>query len=433
MHFTTIKRLAVFLVLLLSWGAVRAQDGAGRITGTVVSDKDEPLVGASVNAFNPQSKESVTVPTNERGVFEFQRLTAGKGYNITVTHIGFTTRQIRNVQVKAHENNSVLIKMSAGTNDLDQFVVVGYGTQRRGDLTGAVAQVGGEVLQDKPLPTVSRGLEGVVPNLNIVMTDGKPIRSPAYNIRGLTSIGTGSQGTALVLIDGVPGDPGLLNPNDIETVTVLKDAASAAIYGARGAYGVVLFTTKNPAKNKTSISFNSSYSNNGRTTTPKIVNDGYTWATDYVNGYLAWYDYKTPPPNVNAAFTYTPALMDSLQARSTNPNLPKVTVDPATNKYQYFGSTDWYHLLYRDNTPAYDEAITLTGSNKNSDYYISGRYYGQAGVFRFHPDDFNRYNLRMKGDLQLWPGFTVTDNFDFNVYTYPYPLNNNSDPVWRNM
>src|ERR1700761_5753668 len=128
MHFTSIKRLNVFMLLLLlfSWGAVRAQDAAGgRITGTVVSEKDEPLVGASVNAFNPVSKESVTVPTNDRGVFEFRSLTAGRGYNITVTHIGFATRQIRNVQVKARENNSIIIKMSAGTNELDQFVVVG--------------------------------------------------------------------------------------------------------------------------------------------------------------------------------------------------------------------------------------------------------------------------------------------------------------------
>src|SRR5262249_40241608 len=155
-----IKRLAVLLLLLISWGASWAQDGAGRITGTVVSEKDEPLAGANVNAFNPVSKESVTVPTNEKGVFEFRSLTAGKSYNITVTHIGYATRQLRNVRVKANENNTILIKMSEGANDLDQFVVVGYGTQRRGDLTGAVAQVGGEVLQDKPLPTVSHGLEG---------------------------------------------------------------------------------------------------------------------------------------------------------------------------------------------------------------------------------------------------------------------------------
>lgn len=167
-----IKRLTVLFVLLMSWGAGWAQNATGRVTGTVVSEKDEALAGANVNAFNPQTKESVTVPTNDRGLFEFRSLTSGQHYNITVTHIGYATRLIRNVLVRPNENNSIIIKMVTGANDLDQFVVVGYGTQRKGDLTGAVAQVGGEVLQDKPLPNVSRGLQGVIPNLNITMTDG---------------------------------------------------------------------------------------------------------------------------------------------------------------------------------------------------------------------------------------------------------------------
>jgi TonB-linked SusC/RagA family outer membrane protein len=438
MNFFSRQLLRFFMLLGLGWSyfggqAVFGQSVTGKVTGAVMTEKGEPVAGANVKANGIQFSESVTVATDDRGMFEFHGLKAGRTYNFTITHIGYATKVLKGVLVKANENNSLLVRLAEGSNDLDQYVVVGYGVERKGDLTGAVSQVSGEVLNDKALPTVSRGLQGVVPNLNITMTDGKPIRSPAYNIRGLTSIGAGGSASALVLIDGVPGDPSLLNPNDIESITVLKDAASAAIYGARGAYGVVLFTTKSPKKGGSQVNFNSSYSVNGRTVTPKIVNDGYAWATDYVNGYLAWYDYKTPPPNVNAAFTYSPANMDSLQARSTNPNLPKVTVDPATNKYNYFGSTDWYHLLYRDNTPGYDEALTLTGSNKNADYYISGRYYNQGGVFRYNPDDFSRYNLRMKGDIQLFPGFTVTDNFDFNVYTYNYPLNNNGDPVWRNM
>jgi TonB-linked SusC/RagA family outer membrane protein len=439
MNLFSIRPLYFFILLGMAWQlcggpSLRAQTPAGKVTGTVVTTKDEPLEGANIRAATgPGKNESVTVATNERGLFEFHALIPGKTYTFTITHIGYATQILKNILIKPNENNSLLVRLSEGSNDLDQFVVVGYGTEKRGDLTGAVTQVGGEVLDDKPLPTVSRGLEGVVPNLNINMTDGKPIRSPTYNIRGVTSIGAGSQASALVLVDGVPGDPSLLNPNDIESITVLKDAASAAIYGARGAYGVVLFTTKSAHKGGAQLNFNSSYSINQRTVTPKIVTDGYQWATDYVNGYLAWYDYKTPPPNVNAAFTYTPANMDSLQARSLNPSLPKVTVDPATGKYNYYGSTNWYDLLYRNNTPAYDNSLTLSGSNKNADYYISGRYYNQAGIFRFNPDNFSRYNLRMKGDVTLFPGLTISDNFDFNTYTYTYPLNNNGDPVWRNM
>src|SRR5258708_2135007 len=416
------------------WGQSPAAAGTGTVvTGTVLTEKGEILTGANVKASNTRSNESYSAATNQKGQFEFRNLPAGNTYNFTVSHIGYTTKFVKGFLVKPNENNSVLVRLREGSNDLSECVVVGYGTKKKGALTGAATQVGGEVLKDKPLPNISRGLQGVVPNLNITMTDGKPTRSPSYNIRGVTSIGAGGQASALVLIDGIPGDPSLLNPNDVESITVLKDAASAAIYGARGAYGVVLFTTKNPQKGKTQLNFNSSYSLNQRSVSTQIVNDGYQWATDYANAYSAWYDYKTPPASINGAFPNTPANMDSLKQRSINPSLPKVVVDPATNKYMYFGSTDWFTQLYRNNTPAFDNALTLTGSNKNADFYISGRYYNQGGIFRYNPDNFSRYNLRMKGDINLTPWFTLSDNLDFNTYTYSYPLDNNMSPVWRNM
>ena len=114
------------------------------------------------------------------------------------------------------------------------------------NLTGAVEQVTSEVFENRPITNISQGLVGVIPNLNISLTDGKPTQSPSFNVRGTTSIGQG--GSALVLIDGVEGDPRMLNPNDIESISVLKDAASSSIYGARAAFGVVLITTKTASK-----------------------------------------------------------------------------------------------------------------------------------------------------------------------------------------
>ena len=114
-------------------------------------------------------------------------------------------------------------------------MVVGYGTTKKVNLTGSVDQISATVFENRPMPNLSRGIQGVIPNLNLKMYDGNPSRSPEYNVRGTTSIGAG--GSALVLIDGVEGDPSKLNPNDIESVSVLKDAASAAIYGARGHSG----------------------------------------------------------------------------------------------------------------------------------------------------------------------------------------------------
>lgn len=118
-------------------------------------------------------------------------------------------------------------------------------------MTGAVENVSSDVFENRPVANVTQMLQGAVPNLNISLVDGKPNQSASYNIRGVTSIGAG--GSALVLIDGVEGDPAMLNPNDIESVSVLKDAASAAIYGSRAPYGVVLITTKDPSKQKISL------------------------------------------------------------------------------------------------------------------------------------------------------------------------------------
>ena len=147
--------------------------------------------------------------------------------------------------------------MVEDTQTLDEVVVVGYGTQKKVNLTGAVEQVTSEVFDNRSVPQCDTSPASSIPNLNIQLTDGKPTRSASYNVRGTTSIGQG--GSALVLIDGVEGDPSMLNPNDIASVSVLKDAASAAIYGARGTFGVVLITTKEPTKDKTSITYSGNF------------------------------------------------------------------------------------------------------------------------------------------------------------------------------
>jgi TonB-linked SusC/RagA family outer membrane protein len=405
-----------------------AQQAATGIKGTVMDEKREVLIGVSVMISRVGTTSSNTTVTNEKGIFTFNGLTPGT-YNLTFTYIGFEPQTVKNFNVKGNELNSLMVKLKESVTSLGDVVVVGYGSQRKVNLTGAVSQVSGETLEDRPMPNIARGLQGLIPNLNIALTDGKPIRSPAYNIRGITSIGTGGQ--ALVLIDGVSGDPSLLNPNDIESVTVLKDAASAAIYGARAAYGVVLITTKNPKKGKVQVNFNTNYTLNQKTITPQQVTDGYEWTKDFANAYSAWYDYKSDPSTINGIMPYSPAYLDSLKARSLNPSLPKVTIDPATGKYLYYGSTDWYHELYRKSMPAVESALSISGSNQNADFLISGRYYKQGGIFRYHPDDFDRYNLRMKGDINITPWFTLSDNVDFNTYSYYYPVTNGLSPIWR--
>jgi TonB-linked SusC/RagA family outer membrane protein len=392
-----------------------------RVTGQVNDDSGQPLPGVSIierggknaTVTDNNGKYSINVPDNAVLIFRF---------------IGFTTQE-QTLQVKEGHEVTMNISMKAASNGLNEVVVVGYGTQKKIDLTGAISTVSGDVLADRPTPNVARGLEGVVPNLNIVMTDGKPIRSPSFNIRGTTSIGGG--GSALVLIDGVPGDPSLLNPNDIDNISVLKDAASSAIYGARGAYGVVLINTKDPKKEKTTINFSASYTINQKTVNPSVVSNGYEWTKDFADSYMGWYDYRSQPTTINGVLPYSPSYLDSLKARTTNPSLPQVTVDPATGKYVYYGNTDWYKQLYRSAMPATDYSLNIASSTKNTSFYISGRSYNQKGVYTYNPDDFSRYNLRIKGNINITPWLTLSDNLDFNSYKYLYPLTNGNAPVTR--
>ena len=195
----------------------------------VVTDAEGALAGASVKVKGTNK----VVVTDANGYFSLEADAQGL---LEVSFMGYSTKEVPIAGRAQFE-----INMEEDARALDEVVVVGYGVQKKVNLTGAVDQVTSEVFEKRPITNVTQGLVGVIPNLNITLLDGKPTQSPAYNIRGTTSIGQG--GNALVLIDGVEGNPLMLNPNDIESISVLKDAASSSIYGARAAFGVVLITT----------------------------------------------------------------------------------------------------------------------------------------------------------------------------------------------
>ncbi|MEJ7780331.1 MAG: TonB-dependent receptor plug domain-containing protein [Daejeonella sp.] len=148
------------------------------------------------------------------------------------------------------------------------------------------------------------------------------------------------------MVDGVPGDPNTLNPNDIESVSVLKDASSAAIYGTRGAFGVVLITTKSPKTDKIQVNYSSNYSLNQRTSAPDLISDGYIWAKNFDESFNSWNDYLSHPQSINSQLPFSLSDLDSLKARSENPSLAKISINPTSGNYQYYGST-------RNPTPRY--------------------------------------------------------------------------------
>src|SRR5690606_11201277 len=224
------------------------------MTGRVLDAAGIPLAGVTV--INLQTQASVQTASD--GAFQ---IPVEKGQTLRFTYLGYATQQMT-----VDAQSELVIRSEPDNTALDEVVVVGYGTQKKANLTGAVDQVGPEVFEGRALANVSQMLQGAVPNLNISPADGKPTRAPGFNIRGTTSIGQG--GSALILIDGVEGDPSVLNPNDIESVSVLKDASSAAIYGSRGTFGVVLITTKRAKDGRSSINYSGGLTSQKPTTLP---------------------------------------------------------------------------------------------------------------------------------------------------------------------
>ena len=390
------------------------------ISGTITDNKGEPIIGANV----VEKGTTNGVITDIDGKFT---LAVPEGSALQVTYIGYASQD-----VSVRNQTIVSIVLEEDSQTLNEVVVVGYGVQKKINLTGSVDQVSSEVFENRPITNISQGLVGAIPNLNITMTDGKPTQSPSFNVRGTTSIGQG--GSALVLIDGVEGDPRMLNPNDIESVTVLKDAASSSIYGARAAFGVVLITTKSISKGKTSISYSGSFSSKSPTAVPDNIVDSYPWAKGFSDAWSTWNDNGNTPTAINKTMTFSPAYLEEIKRRWEDPSLPRIEVNPVTGAYEYYYSTDWYKELYKDNYFAQEHNVSMSGGNDMATYYFSGRYNGEDGLYRYNTDKYSMYNLRGKGSIQLTKWMQLSNNIEYSTMSYRQPINvGEGSNIWRNM
>jgi TonB-linked SusC/RagA family outer membrane protein len=413
-----ILKSPVYAFGLLFFLVVSVYANSQEVTSGTVRDAN----GNLLNEVNVLLKNSgIGSVTDANGHYKIQRTKSND--TLVFSLIGYVTRE---VAVAGRE--MVDVELEKDVKMMTDIVIVGYGSQKKVNLTGAVDQVGSEYFENRPVPNISRALEGVIPNLNINYTSGRPTAAPAWNVRGLTSIGAG--GEALILIDGVSADPRNLNPEDVASVTVLKDAASAAIYGSRGAFGVILITTKNPGKTKPKITFNSSYSFNQPINKPDVVTDGYTWAKLYKETYGGWYDYSQTPSSIGSSgLPFSDSYLDSLKYRSEHPGtLPSITVNPVNGNYVYYGSTDWYSQLYKSSIPSIENSISVSGGTDKVDYMLSGKIYKQEGIFKLRSDEYNKYDFRAKGGIQVTDWLKVNAGTVFSSYDYTDPFRFN---IWQ--
>lgn len=395
----------------------------GRITGRITDEQGLPLSGASIRI--PEINRSFS--TNNQGDFSIS-VQPGT-YTIEVTYISYGTQRRTGVVVEEGRNVTVSFVLEEEKDILSEVVVVGYGTQKKVNLTGAVESVGSEVFENRSMSNTTQALQGAIPNLNIFLEDGKPTRSASFNVRGQTSIGQG--GSALILIDGVEGNPSFLNPNDIESVTVLKDAASAAIYGARGSFGVVLITTKRPQKGRTTVNYTGNYSIQSLAQTPEFVTDAVTWVEHFRASY--YNRQGTVPTSINNNTQYySDEWLERLKAWKASGEGPKTEILP-NGDYEYYSNTDWMGLLFKDQVSTQDHNLIISGGNERSDFYVSGRLYDFDGLYNFDPDTYRSYNLRAKGSLQAYNWLQLTNNMEFsnNSYHMPYSAQGRSANIQR--
>lgn len=416
-HFLSKMKMLFFLLIAATlFSVANAADQQKKTLSGIISDvSGAPLVGASI----VEKGTTNGTLTNMSGMFSLQ---VEENAVIQVSYIGYLAQEINTAG-----RTSVNITLELDTRSLEEVVVVGYGTQKKANLTGAVDQVGDDVFSQRPMPNVTQGLQGVIPNLAIALADGKPTRTASYQIRGTTSIGQG--GSALVLIDGVEGDPAMLNPNDIASISVLKDASSAAIYGARGAFGVVLITTKNPEKGRTSVTYSGSVVTKSPTVVPDMVTDANLYATMFVEAYSSYYDYARTPSAFHKAVPYNVDWHNEMANRPPGSGKPEVEIGP-NGKYQYYANNNWYEQLYKDRSAGNEHNIAIQGGTDKADFILSARYYTQDGVFRYNSDDYSMMNLRAKGSAQIFDWLKVENNTSITQSTYFNPLTVADGNVW---
>ena len=389
------------------------------ITGTVSDETGSGIPGVSV-AVKGTSKGT---NTDVNGKFKID--VPNEQTVLVFSFVGYAPQEI-----KVGNQSDISVSLKADIKQLSEVVVVGYGSQKKANLTGAVDMITSEAYENRAMTNLNQGLQGVLPNLNIKMGDGKPNQAPTFNIRGTTSIGQG--GSALVLIDNVEGDPSLINPNDIATITLLKDAASASIYGARGVFGVVLITTKNPTVGKTNITYSTNYSFKGAIAKPDLVSDGYTWSSMFAESFVNFGG--TFPQNANKTLKFSPAYLAEFKRRKEVGGLPEVEIDPITGEYVYYGNTAYYDLLYKDQNSSNEHNLSISGSSEKASYLLTGRYLGQTGLFRYNSDDYRIFNFTGKGSIQLYPWLKINNMSQFSDMKYHNPLNvGEGGGIWRNI
>jgi len=377
-----------------------------RVSGVVVDETDEPVIGAAVIV----QGTNVGITTATDGSFSLNNVSSDDV--LLVTALSYKDKS-----VTVGKQDNIKIVLYSDNMLLEEVVVVGFGTQKKVNLTGSVATVDSKNLSQRPVASATQALQGLDPSLLITQGSGSPESSQSISIRGTVSINSGSP---LILVDGVEMELRYVNPNDIESISILKDASASAIYGAKASAGVILVTTRSGSKDegKAKVNFSTGISIISPTTSTDFITTGY----DHVKLNNEFFDRF---PNGNR-MVYNEEQMQMLYERrndkTENPDRPWV-ITGSDGYYYYYGNFDWYHYLFNTHRLQQDHNLSVSGGTDKVKYYVAGRYYDQEGMFsqRFGSNHYSTYSFRGNVSAKLTKKLTYTANLAFaeNVMTYP--------------
>ncbi|TDH21278.1 TonB-dependent receptor [Segetibacter sp. 3557_3] len=418
-----VSRLLPFLCILLTHYAAFSQANSS-VNGVVRNDRGEPVSGVSVIVRNSTAKINTGTSTDSAGVFRFATLPVGSGYSFTVSSVGYENQTLAGYELKAGEPLMVTIQVKEAAGTLNEVVVVGYGTQRKREVSGSIASLRANDLKDQPVANIEQAIAGRLPGVQVLQNSGAPGGSISVRIRGLNSISAGVD--PLYVVDGFPlsndlknlqGSTDLINitgaatfqkaPNplsslntdDIETIEVLKDASAAAIYGSRASNGVVIITTKKGRKGGDPLLTYSSYYGVQQVSKKIKMMDAYQFSKLAYDAKNNAYLDAVPTANIN----------DNNTVRgNANYQLPPEIL-PYLNNTPGLTNTDWQDAIFRA-APMQNHTLSASGGGERVQYYLSGNFFDQRGIVI--ASGFKRYGLRANINADLTPKLKVGLNLN---------------------
>ncbi|WP_028912602.1 TonB-dependent receptor [Prevotella sp. MA2016] len=398
-----------------AYGGVTGVQQSSKVNGLVVDQSGEAVIGATIKV----------VGTQKGAISDFEgnfAIDAQRGDQLEVSYIGYKTQVIKvtgpNVKVTLLEDSKAL----------QEVVVVGFGTQKKVNLTGAVSVVDGDELAQRPVANAAQALQGVVPGLQIAATSGQLDATPSINVRGTATIGEGSSGSPLILIDGMEGDLNTINPQDIQSISVLKDAAASSIYGSRAPFGVILITTKSGSKDsKVKVNYNNSFRFSNLIRGKHMMNsvDYASWLNDAKTnqGQSVFFDAE----RMAAIKEYHDATPVGPGTRRTADGKLVYAIGSQNGTtwddgYGYgIDDIDWYDVVYRNSAFSQEHNASVNGGSDKLNFYASIGYLDQGGFMNMGSDGYKRYNGTAKLNVELAKWIRMNYNMRFARTNYHRP------------